>query len=428
MPAAAARASSRSSAPTRRAASASPSRSRRSRANAKEMLGNTLVTHPDRAGRQAGQPPLYRGRLRHRQASSTSRCWSTARPARVAFVVSTEGGMDIEEVAHDTPEKILTFSIDPATGVMPHHGRARRQGARASRATSPSRPATLLDQALHGLRRQGHGDAGDQPADRHRRTASCKCLDAKIGFDSNALYRHPDIVALRDETEEDAKEIEASQVRPRLHRARRRRSAAWSTAPASPWRPWTSSSSTAPSRPTSSTSAAAPPKEKVTAAFKIITADPNVKGILVNIFGGIMRCDVIAEGVIAAVKEVGPAGAAGGAPRRHQRRAGQEDHPRVAASTSSPPTTSTTPPQKIVKAVRGAKLRLMSILSTRTPRSSARASPARTAPSIPSRRSPTAPRWSAATSPGKGGSTAPRPAGVRHRRRGARSDRRRRLA
>ena len=92
----------------------------------------TLVTDPDRPGRQEGQPPLHRGRLRHRAASSTSRCWSTARPARVAFIASTEGGMDIEEVAHDTPEKIVTVSIDPATGVMPHHGRAHRPGARAS--------------------------------------------------------------------------------------------------------------------------------------------------------------------------------------------------------------------------------------------------------------------------------------------------------
>ena len=97
---------------------------------------------PDRRGRQAGQPPLHRGRLGYRDASSTSRCWSTAPTGRVAFVVSTEGGMDIEQVAHDTPEKILTFSVDPATGVMPHHGRlvakalglkgAARQGSRGS--------------------------------------------------------------------------------------------------------------------------------------------------------------------------------------------------------------------------------------------------------------------------------------------------------
>ena len=86
---------------------------------------------PDRPGRQGGQPALHRGRLGHRLASSTSRRSSTAQTSRVAFVVSTEGGMDIEKVAHDTPEKILTFSVDPATGIMPHHGRTRRQGARA---------------------------------------------------------------------------------------------------------------------------------------------------------------------------------------------------------------------------------------------------------------------------------------------------------
>ena len=131
-----------------------------------------------------------------------------------------------------------------------------------------------------------------------------RVLDAKVSFDDNALYRHPDVVALRDETEEDAKEIEASKYD--LNDVTLEAiSAAWSTAPALRWRRWTSSSFTAWRRRISSTSAAAPPRNRVTAAFKIITADPNVKGILVNIFGGIMKCDVIAEGVVAAVKEVG---------------------------------------------------------------------------------------------------------------------------
>ena len=154
------------------------------------------------------------------------------------------------------------------------------------------------------------------------------CLDAKIGFDDNALYRHPDIVALRDLTEEDEKEIEASKYDLNyvaldgtigcmvngagLAMATMDIIKLYGEAPANFLDVGGGAS-----------------KEKVAAAFKIITADPKVKGILVNIFGGIMKCDVIAEGVVAAVKEVGPARAAGGAARRHQRRARQGDHRQV---------------------------------------------------------------------------------------------------
>ena len=141
MPAAAARASSRRPRPAKRAACASPARvdevKQLRRADARARRWSRRQTG---RGRQAGQPPLHRGRLRHRVASSTSRCWSIARRGRVAFVVSTEGGMDIEEVAHETPEQIVTFSVDPATGIMPHHGRTRRQGAGPRRARSPRRP------------------------------------------------------------------------------------------------------------------------------------------------------------------------------------------------------------------------------------------------------------------------------------------------
>ena len=145
-----------------------------------------------------------------------------------------------------------------------------------------------------------------------------------MSFDDNALYRHPDIVALRDESEEDAKEIEASKHDLNyvtldgsigcmvngagLAMATMDIIKLYGESPANFLDVGGGAS-----------------KDKVTAAFKIITADPNVKGILVNIFGGIMRCDIIAEGVIAAVKEVGPEGAAGGAARGHQRRTRQED-------------------------------------------------------------------------------------------------------
>ena len=155
-----------------------------------------------------------------------------------------------------------------------------------------------------------------------------RCLDAKVSFDDNALYRHPEIVALRDVTEEDAKEIEASKHDlsyialdgkigcmvngAGLAMATMDIIKLYGESPANFLDVGGGAS-----------------KEKVTAAFKIITADPNVKGILVNIFGGIMRCDVIAEGVIAAVQGDGTEGAAGGAARRHQRRSGQADHARV---------------------------------------------------------------------------------------------------
>ena len=138
---------------------------------------------------------------------------------RVAFVVSTEGGMDIEQVAHDTPEKILTFSVDPATGVMPHHGRTRRQGARpegrarqGSRGSGrPSSTTAFIAKDMEMLEINPLIVTKD----------GTSCLDAKISFDGNALYRHPDVVALRDITEEDAEGNRGLQVRPRLYRARR---------------------------------------------------------------------------------------------------------------------------------------------------------------------------------------------------------------
>ena len=222
--------------------------------------------------------------------------------SRVAFVASTEGGMDIETVAHDTPEKIVTFSIDPATGVMPHHGRtlARALGLTGDLAKQAADIANKLytafvskDMAMLEINPLIVTKDG-----------KLRCLDAKIGFDSNSLYRHPEIAALRDETEEDAKEIEASHYDLNyialdgtigcmvngagLAMATMDIIKLYGEAPAN-----------------FLDVGGGATREKVTAAFKIITADPKVKGILVNIFGGIMKCDVIAEGVIAAVREVG---------------------------------------------------------------------------------------------------------------------------
>ncbi len=222
--------------------------------------------------------------------------------SQIAFVVSTEGGMDIEQVAADTPEKILSFSVDPATGIMPHHGRAV---ARALKLSGPAAKQagklagilfnafTTKDMSLlevNPLVLTGGGDL--------------ICLDAKMGFDGNALYRHADIVELRDESEEDPKELEAArydlsyialdgEIGCMVNGAGLAMSTMdiiklYGSEPAN-FLDVGGGATT----------------EKVTAAFKIITSDPQVKGILVNIFGGIMRCDVIAEGVIAAVQEVG---------------------------------------------------------------------------------------------------------------------------
>ena len=273
-------------------------------ANAKEMLGRVLVTH------QTGPNGRQVNRLYIEEASDIARelylsLLVDRETSRVAVVASTEGGMDIEDVAHSTPEKIVTLQIDPATGVMPHHGRAlaaalKLEGAHAKEgakllgqlyAAFTSKDMSMLE--INPLIVTDEADGG------HLRV-----LDAKVSFDGNALFRHPDIMALRDESEEDAKEIEASKYGlayialdgeigcmvngAGLAMATMDIIKLYGAEPANFLDVGGGAN-----------------KEKVTAAFKIITADPNVKGILVNIFGGIMRCDIIAEGVIAAVKEVG---------------------------------------------------------------------------------------------------------------------------
>jgi succinyl-CoA synthetase beta subunit len=222
--------------------------------------------------------------------------------SRVAFVVSTEGGVSIEEVAHATPEKILTFAVDPATGIMPHHG---RRAAQALGLTGDlAKQAEALLGKLHAAFLAKDMSMLEINPLVVTKAGQLVCLDAKIAFDDNALYRHPDIMALRDPTEEDDKEIEASKYDLNyvaldgtigcmvngagLAMATMDIIKLYGEAPANFLDVGGSAS-----------------KDKVAAAFKIITADPKVKGILVNIFGGIMKCDVIAEGVVAAVKQVG---------------------------------------------------------------------------------------------------------------------------
>jgi succinyl-CoA synthetase beta subunit len=265
------------------------------------ILGSTLVTH------QTGPAGKEVRRLYIEEGSAIDREFYLSalvdrKASRVAFVVSTEGGMDIEKVAHDTPEKIITFSVDPATGIMAHHGRRVAQSLKLT--GDPAKQVESLLTKLYGAFIARDMSLLEVNPLVVTKDGKLICLDAKIGFDDNALYRHPDIAALRDETEEDAKEIEASKYDLNyialdgtigcmvngagLAMATMDIIKLYGESPANFLDVGGSAT-----------------KEKVTAAFKIITSDHNVKGILVNIFGGIMRCDVIAEGVVAAVKEVG---------------------------------------------------------------------------------------------------------------------------
>ncbi len=268
---------------------------------AKQMLGNTLVTiQTGPAGKQVNRLYIEDGSDIEKEfylSALVDRVTS-----RVSFVVSTEGGMDIETVAHDTPELIHSFSVDPATGIMPHHGRtvAKALGLTGDLAKQANK---LIGQLYTAFVAKDMEMLEINPLI-ITKTGELKCLDAKVSFDGNAMYRQPDMLALRDETEEDAKEIEASKHDLNyitldgtigcmvngagLAMATMDIIKLYGEAPAN-----------------FLDVGGGATKEKVTSAFKIITADENVKGILVNIFGGIMRCDVIAEGVIAAVKEVG---------------------------------------------------------------------------------------------------------------------------
>ncbi|MBX9845595.1 MAG: ADP-forming succinate--CoA ligase subunit beta [Xanthobacteraceae bacterium] len=268
---------------------------------ATRILGSTLITH------QTGPKGKQVNRLYIEDGSAIDKEFYLSMlvdrgSSRVAIVASTEGGMDIEQVAHDTPDKIVTITVDPATNICPHHVRriSRALGLDADLQKQMSSLLTLLYKAFT------EKDMSLLEVNPLVITKDKKliCLDAKIGFDDNALFRHPDVVALRDETEEDPKEIEASKFDLNyvaldgsigcmvngagLAMATMDIIKLYGLEPANFLDVGGSAS-----------------KEKVAAAFKIITADPKVKGILVNIFGGIMKCDVIAEGVVAAVKEVG---------------------------------------------------------------------------------------------------------------------------
>jgi succinyl-CoA synthetase beta subunit len=269
--------------------------------NAQEMLGRVLVTH------QTGPKGKQVNRLYIEEGAAIAKEFYLSllvdrETSRVSVVASTEGGMDIEEVAHSTPDKIVSFSIDPATGVWPHHGRALSNALGLTGGLAKE-AAVLLGQLYEAFLAKDMSMLEINPlivtADDHLRV-----LDAKISFDSNALFRHKDIQELRDETEEDPKEIEASKYDlsyialdgeigcmvngAGLAMATMDIIKLYGAEPAN-----------------FLDVGGGADEAKVTAAFKIIIADPNVKGILVNIFGGIARCDILAQGVVAAVKQVG---------------------------------------------------------------------------------------------------------------------------
>ncbi|MEL0071550.1 MAG: ADP-forming succinate--CoA ligase subunit beta, partial [Rhodobiaceae bacterium] len=269
------------------------------RAEAERMLGMTLVTH------QTGPEGRIVGRVYIEEGSDIARelylsALVDRATSRVSFIASTEGGMDIEEVAAETPEKILTISVDPAGGISGHHGRqiAFALGLEGDQVKQASALINNLYRAfvetdmslleINPLVVTGDGQL--------------ICLDAKVNFDSNALYRHDDIVALRDLDEEDPAEVKASEFDlsyikldgtigcmvngAGLAMATMDIIKLYGAEPAN-----------------FLDVGGGATKEKVTEAFKIILSDDNVEGILVNIFGGIMRCDVIAEGVVAAARE-----------------------------------------------------------------------------------------------------------------------------
>src|ERR1700688_525231 len=267
---------------------------------AARLLGSTLVTH------QTGPHGKQVNRLYIEEGSPIDKEFYLSmlidrETSRVAIVVSTEGGMNIEEVAHNTPDKIVTISVDPVTGVCPHHvrsvARALKLDADLAKQLGPLLSniyKAFIDTDMSLLEINPLVVTKDK---------KLICLDAKTDFDNNALFLHPKIAALRDETEEDAKEIEASKFDLNyialdgsigcmvngagLAMATMDIIKLYGMAPAN-----------------FLDVGGGATKERVTAAFKIILSDPNVEGILVNIFGGIMRCDVIAEGVVAAARDV----------------------------------------------------------------------------------------------------------------------------
>jgi succinyl-CoA synthetase beta subunit len=267
---------------------------------AKNMLGNTLVTiQTGEAGQKVGRVYIedgcaiakeyYLGLLIDRATS------------RITIMASTEGGMDIEEVAHKTPEKILKVTVDPATGLQPFHAREVAFGLKLEGETNKKcqqfvaqmyKAFVELDAAIVEINPLVVTQSGDVIA-----------LDAKMNFDDNALFRHPDIMALRDESEEN--EIELAANKAGLNYVKLDGNIGCMVNGAGLAMATMDIIQLAGEKPANFLDVGGGAnKDQITTAFKLILSDKNVKAILVNIFGGIMRCDIIAEGIVAAAKEV----------------------------------------------------------------------------------------------------------------------------
>jgi len=270
------------------------------RAHAEAMLGKTLVT------KQTGPEGKEVKRIYIEEGCDIARelylsLLVDRETSRIMIVASTEGGMDIEAVAEETPEKIATVAIDPATGIMPFHTRKIAFGlglegnqikSAGTFLTAMYKAFVELDASLVEVNPLVVTGAGDVIA-----------LDAKMNFDDNALYRHPDIEELRDEDEEDPMELEATKHE--LNYIKLDGAIGCMVNGAGLAMATMDIVKLAGGSPANFLDVGGgATKERVTTAFKIILSDPNVEGILVNIFGGIMRCDVIAEGIVAAAREV----------------------------------------------------------------------------------------------------------------------------
>ncbi|WP_271439641.1 ADP-forming succinate--CoA ligase subunit beta [Pontixanthobacter luteolus] len=269
-------------------------------ADAKEMLGNTLVTiQTGDEGKQVNRLYVTDGvdiESEYYLAMLVDRA-----SGQVAMVASTEGGMDIEDVAHNTPELITTITIDPAQGFMPHHGRA------VAFALKLSGDLNKQCQKLAAKLYEAFMDLDCEMLEINplveTKDGQLLVLDTKMSFDGNALYRHKDVEAMRDETEEDPAEVEASEY-----------DLAYIKLDGNIGCMVNGAGLAMATMDIIKLNGAFPANfldvgggattEKVTAAFKIILKDPAVEGILVNIFGGIMKCDVIADGIVQAAKDV----------------------------------------------------------------------------------------------------------------------------
>ncbi|HEY1613657.1 MAG TPA: ADP-forming succinate--CoA ligase subunit beta [Rhizomicrobium sp.] len=270
------------------------------RQEATRMLGMTLVTH------QTGKDGRVVRRLYIEDGSAIARelylsALVDRATSRIAFIASTEGGMDIEEVAKTAPEKILTFQVEPAAGYQPYLGR-NIAGALKLEGEQAKQCGKVVEGLYNAFVAKDMSLLEINPLV-VTKDGQVICLDAKINFDDNALFRHKDVVSLRDPDEEDPTEREAAKYDlsyikldgsigcmvngAGLAMATMDIIKLYGEEPANFLDVGGGAS-----------------REKVTAAFKIIVSDPNVKGILVNIFGGIMKCDIIADGIVAAAKEI----------------------------------------------------------------------------------------------------------------------------